>query len=397
VRRVRTSRALELARWGALLLCISTGLVALTEDVQPTSLRQLLPPWLLLCLAVAYGVLLFHLIRPPGRPTPERKGLLAILMALSIPLDLESIAALNLFALPHVVPVGKRKRWFFGQAAILGLQVLTTWTNWLDPTVRHQLAQLAHSEPLELAVPLVFGVLQLAAWQGFAFLTGSFLVQLDADRRTLALANAELRGAQTMLAEAVRLEERLRISRELHDSTGHYLTSLGMQLEVLERTAGAASHPALERARLLVRLLLAEVRDAAAARRRETSTALPLALEQLARGVEGMHVDLELAQDLPPTAPGTTHALYRCAQEALTNALRHSRASRFQLSLRRVQNRLELNARDNGLGRSEVALGTGLTGMTERIAELGGELTISTQPGNGFAIAISVPVATGGR
>ena len=386
-----SEQQLRWARWGAVLLCLSTMLVALAADEPLPGLSGWLPRPLLALIACGYAALLFDLLRLA--PGPPRRRPLAALMLCSLPIDFDFLSAFNLFALPFVIP-GSRRRWIGAQAGIFVVQLLFGWLSLGKPGQWANIKAAIAANPAELAVALGAGLLQCAAWGGFAYLVGSLLVQLERDRRQMAQTNASLRGAQVMLAETARLEERLKISRELHDSVGHYLTSLGLQLEIAGNVAGRDAQRPVERARLLVRLLLAEVREAASDWRVERPEALPVAIRELCAGALGLEVDLNLAADLPPASPGTTHALYRIVQEALTNTLRHSGARRFAVDLQAgASGGFELIVRDDGAGVAQLAPGNGVRGIEDRVRELGGTMQISTASGEGFLLQIAIPPA----
>lgn len=386
-----SERQLRWARWGAVLLCLTTMLVALTADEPLPGLSGWLPRPLLALIACGYAALLFNLLRITSGPPRERP--LAALMLCSLPIDFDFLSAFNLFALPFVIPA-RRRRWLWAQAGIFLVQLLFGWLGLGKPGQWANIKTALAANPSEIAIALGAGLLQCAAWGGFAYLVGSLLVQLDRDRRELAQANASLRGAQVMLAESARIEERLKISRELHDSVGHYLTSLGLQLEIAGNVAGPDAQRPVERARLLVRLLLAEVREAASDWRVERPEALPVAIRELCAGALGLEVDLKLASDLPPASPGTTHALYRIVQEALTNTLRHSGARLFAVDLQAgPSGGFELTVRDDGDGAAQLVPGNGVRGMEDRVRELGGTMRISTAPGDGLTLHVSIPPA----
>jgi signal transduction histidine kinase len=386
-----SEQQLRWARWGAVLLCLTTTLVALTSDEPLPGLSGWLPRPLLALIAFGYAALLFHLLRLA--PGPPRERSLAALMLCSLPIDFDFLSAFNLFALPFVIP-GRRRRWIGAQAGIFFVQLLFGWLGLGKPGQWTNIQAVLAASPAELALALGAGLLQCAAWGGFAYLVGSLLVQLDRDRGQLAHTNASLRGAQVMLAETARLEERLKISRELHDSVGHYLTSLGLQLEIAGNVAGPEAQRPVERARLLVRLLLAEVREAASDWRVERPEALPVAIRELCASAPGLKVELTLADDLPPASPGTSHALYRIVQEALTNTLRHGGARTFTVDLRTgTGGGFELTVRDDGAGAGQFEKGNGVRGIEDRVRELSGTMQISTSPGKGFTLQVSIPPA----
>ncbi len=384
---------LRWARWGAVLLCVTTVLVSAADLDTVKGISGLSPKPALVIFAVAYSVILAVLLRikpVAGAHSP----LMAALMLCSLPLDFDNLSALNLFALPFAVAPHRRRPWLWAQGGIFVLQLAFGWLNLVDPAQWSKLRAAMNVDPVPLLSALGAGVSQCVAWGGFAYLVGSLLVQLEMDRRMLVRANAELRGTQTMLAETARIEERLKISRELHDSVGHYLTSLGLQLEIAGSVGGADVQRPVERARLLVRLLLAEVREAASDWRLEKSEALPSAIRELCEGATGLETKLELAVDLPPASPGTSHALYRIVQEALTNTLRHSGARTFMVTLRTATaGGFELVLSDDGGGVAVVKPGTGLRGMEDRVRELGGSLRIDSGSGRGFTIEVHIPAA----
>ncbi len=389
-----SDRLLRRSRWGALSLCASTALVAAVDTSEASGISGWVGKPALIAVATIYSALLAVVLRPESVSSSRRlrTRCLGLAMAVSVALDIDNLAALNLFALPFAIPSGRRRRWLWAQAGVLALQLLALF-NLRDPAQRAKLAEVWSLQGRELMAALGAGVLQMLAWGLFAYLVGSLLVQLEIDRQMLQRANAELRATQTMLAETTRIEERLRISRELHDSVGHYLTSLGLQLEIVENVGGPVVSGPLGRAKLLVRLLLAEVREAATAWRVEKPDALPGAIRELCQSVTHLQVRLDLADDLPAASPGTTHALFRIVQEALTNTLRHSDARTFSVRLGNRDDRFELDVHDDGRGALQYSIGNGLTAMKERVREAGGDLQIDSS--RGFHIHALIPAAKG--
>lgn len=206
-------------------------------------------------------------------------------------------------------------------------------------------------------------------------------------------AREELRAAHARLAETSRLEERLRISRELHDAVGHHLTALRLNLEVASRTAEGRAREPVEAAQSIAQLLLAEVRGAVEELRDSDRLDLPSALRALAEEMPRPRVHLSLPAALPVTAGEEALTLLRCAQEIVTNAARHAEAENLWLEVRERDGRLELRARDDGRGADGVRAGNGLQGLRERVERAGGALTVTTKPGAGFSIYATLPVA----
>ena len=89
--------------------------------------------------------------------------------------------------------------------------------------------------------------------------------------------------------------------------------------------------------------------------------------------------------------PLPSHALFRCAQEIITNTVRHSGARNLWIRLLLVDGRYELHSRDDGHGAAQLVWGNGLTGMRERVEELGGSMQLSTRAGHGFSVKVGLP------
>lgn len=210
--------------------------------------------------------------------------------------------------------------------------------------------------------------------------------------RALAQTNRELRSAQAIIANTVRDAERLRISRELHDAWGHELTALGLQLEIASHVTGPGrANDHVTQAKGLARALLAKVRDVVAALREAERCDLKEALEALAQSVPtpAIHVDFSPGVRV---GPDQAHALMRCAQEAVTNAVRHAEASNLWLQVSPDGEGVRLVARNDGKARPIVsAPGSGLLGMRERVECLGGRLAVRTGADFGFTIDAWLP------
>lgn len=213
--------------------------------------------------------------------------------------------------------------------------------------------------------------------------------------RALAEANGELRSAQAIIAETVRDAERLRISRELHDAWGHELTALGLQLEIASHvTEPGRANAHVMQAKGLAKDLLGKVRDVVSTLREDERRSLKDALEALAQSVPLPAVHVDLSPAVRPS-PDQAHALIRCAQEAVTNAVRHAGASNLWLQVAPDGDGVRLVARDDGVGRSIAsAPGSGLLGMRERVEHLGGKLAVQAAAGLGFTIDAWLPTIT---
>jgi signal transduction histidine kinase len=231
-----------------------------------------------------------------------------------------------------------------------------------------------------------------ATFQLFALGAAHLAVGESRAREELARVNAELRALQALLAESARIGERLRISRELHDSLGHALTALSLQLEVASHLAEGRANEHVAEAREQAKKLMADLRAAVSALREGAALDLRPALAALAGSVSRPRVHLAIPEDIGLHDAARAHALFRCVQEIVTNAVRHARAENLWIGLERDRGVLMLKARDDGAGASALAAGHGLIGMRERLEELGGRLEVETGDARGFAVRVFLPV-----
>lgn len=337
---------------------------------------------------LAFGWAFWRNTRGAGA-LPSRSGVvllaIQIVLALMVSTDLLFLVAAEI---PFVLPDREAFVWIGAQAALTAVvAVLFSGMDGFEP-----LPGLSH-----LPWPLVVGltVLSVVAWQVFAFCAGYMAASEGRRGRELARVNAELQATQELLADSSRLAERLQISRELHDTLGHHLTVLSVNLELAKQTVeGRAAEPVRE-AQAVTRLLLADVREVVSALRDDRSVDLRRALETLAAGTPEPRIHLSFPEDLEIRDPSQAHALFRCAQEAITNAVRHARARSLWIELEREGDGIALRARDDGRGTAEVRAGNGLQGMRERLEEIGGRLEIESQPGQGLSLRAWTPIPEG--
>ncbi len=236
-----------------------------------------------------------------------------------------------------------------------------------------------------LIVTLLF-----AGFQAFAGLTGYYAKQAERSRDELAQVNAHLLATRSLLEESARDGERLRLARELHDVAGHKLTALKLQLSLLARDPAGAP-PAVSTAAGLAGELLDDLRGVVGQLRRHEGLDLKRAIEELAAPLPRPRVHVDVAADARVDDVVQAQALLRTAQEALTNAARHSGADNVWLRLAREGGRIVLEVRDDGRGSEVVRPGNGLAGMRERLEALGGGLALTGD--RGFRIDAWIPLA----
>ncbi len=229
-------------------------------------------------------------------------------------------------------------------------------------------------------------------FQLLAFFVFHIMAREETTRTELAAANAELRALQEILADSSRMAERLRIAHELHDALGHRLTTLTLNLEILLQSTQGAIKSRVETCQLLARQLLGDVREIVADSVTSQGVPVAQALQTLIAAVPKPRVHLEVAEEVRIFDPESTHILFRCVQEIMTNASRHSGAENLWIVIELEGERVRLRAQDDGRGSDGRHDGFGLQGMRDRIERAGGEIQVCTQPGRGFGIAAMLPL-----
>ena len=246
-----------------------------------------------------------------------------------------------------------------------------------------------------------FGMLSsMLALHGLAFGLGRMAAAEAEKRRWLQALLAEQLSGEHLLAEQMRYSERMQIAREMHDLMGHHLTALNLQLQLggalLARTDAGGATQALDRAQSVAAQLLADVRAAVSEQRSSQRIDLSAAPQALAEGIASTRIELAVDEAARDLGPRTAHALLRCVQEGVTNGVRHAGARRVQVELRGDGDEVAVSIDDDGRGapgwhegRVE-GFGNGLTGMAERMAELGGQMRV-TRTSPGFRIELRCP------
>ncbi|OQO92922.1 two-component sensor histidine kinase [Saccharomonospora piscinae] len=208
-------------------------------------------------------------------------------------------------------------------------------------------------------------------------------------QRELAEAHTELGATSALLAESSRSDERLRISRELHDLIGHQLTALTLELEVAAHHSTEPGRHHVLRARHIARELLGDVRTTVG-ELRERAPDLRTTLERITGELPRPAVHLVVHDDVRADEEGTT-VLVRCVQEIVTNTIRHTTARNLWIDVAMTeQGGLTLSAVDDGPGADPVRPGHGLRGIQERVTALGGRVAFAGE--RGFRVTAEVPL-----
>jgi signal transduction histidine kinase len=228
-------------------------------------------------------------------------------------------------------------------------------------------------------------------FQTFAVATSWLAHSESMARLDLARTNAELTATRELLAENSRIAERLRIARDLHDTLGHHLTALSIQLEVASRLTEGQAATHIREAHAVAKLLLADVRSVVSTQRGSSQINLSQAVRALTAAPGPLQIHLEMPERLDLDDSAQAHALLRCVQEIITNTARHASAHNLWIAIGQRPGGIDLHARDDGRGVPEVCTGNGLRGMRERFEEYAGRIEFSSSAGRGFEVRGFMP------
>jgi len=314
---------------------------------------------------------------------------------------------------PHATPVraGRlaRLRSWLGEAATwrevgyMVLSMLALW--WIDLFVLSFsigiplvcLYEAAISPNADRWVGLAFGLIlpaffayPLTAWAGVrAALARAVLAPRDTE---LGRQVVELTRSRKRLVDAFEVERR-RIERDLHDGAQQRLVALNMTLGLarLDAPAGSPVAVRLEEAHGQAKQVLEELRELIRGVHPQilTDRGLAAAIDEIAaRSPVPVDVDIVLSGRLPPAAEATA---YFVVSEALTNVARHSGAFRARVHGRAGADQFIVEVRDDGRGGARPTDGSGLSGLTDRVAAVGGKLILSSPPGGPTLIRVELP------
>ncbi|MEO1134510.1 MAG: sensor histidine kinase [Cyanobacteria bacterium J06639_1] len=226
----------------------------------------------------------------------------------------------------------------------------------------------------------------------FSILILLLCLTVVSERQSRYRAAALAREVEILAADL----ERSRIARDMHDSLGHTLTSLDVQLELAQRLFERNADGARQAIAISKDLASQSVRDVrrAVATMREENFDLNTALAHLVDNLrDDCEATIEVNIDLPKLPLQTSHQLYCTLKEGLENIRKHSRASFVRLCGHVTPDGVEILLHDNGIGfeQTEPSSGFGLRGMQERAQLMGAHVTVSSTPGNGTSIHIQLP------
>jgi signal transduction histidine kinase len=260
----------------------------------------------------------------------------------------------------------------------------------LDRHGQHQFWMQQLSEMMLFSVSLFFILRFVSTWLSERFM-----------REQLVAAHGQLQQYALQVEDLATVQERNRIARDIHDSLGHALTALNVQLQTVLKLwdvdpQGAKSF--LTKAQRLGEIAIKEVRQSVRALRIEVRQEEPLekaitSLTEDFRQSTGIAVVTKI-QLQTVLSPQIVKALHRIVQEALTNICKHAQATTVEVGLRATATDVYLSVTDDGRGflTDAIPQGFGLQGMKERVAALGGNLLIWSAPQQGCQISIDLPI-----
>ena len=292
------------------------------------------------------------------------------------------------------------------------LSLLAAGGLWLSSSLAFALNMHGWDLSAQLTLLLSFG-----SFVGFSMMFRELLLAhkaLEGSNAALAVAHSQLQAYSAQMEEMAAIRERNRIAREIHDTLGHSLTLLAVQLETatqFEARGDPGLHEELREAQRVAKGCLTDVRHSVAALRPDNASAdslqdgLRSLVAEFAMTCRDIAIELDLDEATRPLGPDLSMTLYRCAQEALTNIRKHARATKVLVSLSTSDepvSQVELTVLDNGQGAADrngtheahdaQTAGYGLLGMRERVALLGGTVIAGPGPARGWRVEVVIPL-----
>lgn len=389
--RDRPFRFLLYLEWGLL------SLILLSEPSIPAPLAEELPrfPVLVIVLLVIFGALGLKLPRNTAIAKFTYTGLqLALLVAIAA---LGSSSRILPFL--HLI-FTIRSCFLFQLSGRLTVTALSGILLFATSVSRLQGVSLPPEIDAHLNWLLPSFILLYLLSCTFILLTIDALLAERESREKLAIAHRQLQEYARLVEDRAALQERNRIARDIHDSLGHVLTALNLQLEgaikLWDRQPDRA-RDFLQQGKMLGTKALSEVRESVAALRTDPlqGKSLQAALDELLSQFQfayaiGIAARIELPDSLPKE---TETSIYRIIQEALTNIAKHAAAETASINLQAIASTIDLNIRDDGRGfhYQPDSPGFGLKSIRERTQAIGGTLEIDSKPGCGCEIRASFP------
>lgn len=222
--------------------------------------------------------------------------------------------------------------------------------------------------------------------------------ELEAKTKELKRAYEKLQELYEEKAEVIILKERNRIAGEIHDTVGHILTTVTIQLEASKRLIKKDPDLALEKLNLAqqqVKTGLNDIRKSVRALKEgeDLINFMDLLKAFIAEIEKNSDVTIQYKfSEIPNIDKKIQNIIYRALQEGITNGIRHGKSKRFEIMLHYEDNRIKYSLKDMGKGFEEINLGFGLYNMKSKVEEVGGIFKIESVVNDGVTIYIEIPI-----
>ncbi|MFT4412873.1 sensor histidine kinase [Fredinandcohnia humi] len=224
--------------------------------------------------------------------------------------------------------------------------------------------------------------------------------QLEESHVALTDAHEQLRNYSLQVEELTAIRERNRIAREIHDTVGHKMTALLIQMQLAQELMSVdqqQSKVALQKCDQLAREALQEVRLSVRAIQEDDDTRMTLAqtIKKMLHdfsSMTGLEVNLVIEGEVSEIPTSIQPTITRIIQESLTNSKKHGLATKCGVTLSYSERAVMLEISDNGYGTGKIVPGFGLVNMRERVVEHGGSLQYKSEQGTGFVVKAEFPL-----
>jgi len=256
--------------------------------------------------------------------------------------------------------------------------------------------------PKALIAALAYGIVFMAAYISKYLVTQNQIINNTIDELKIKTIEQqatydELKEAYERLEEMTVLKERNKIAGEIHDTVGHTLTTVLVEMELGKKLASRDLPLALEKyncAQAQVRKGLNELRKSVRmlADGSEILDFIPSLLVLIKDTEKHTAVGINTnIGELPELDIEIKKTLYNALQEGLTNGIKHGKSTAFVFKLVYENSNIIFYLADNGIGCSSISHGFGLRAMRDRVKELNGSLSIECEPNEGFSLEITIP------
>ncbi|MDQ7050127.1 MAG: histidine kinase [Enterobacterales bacterium] len=203
--------------------------------------------------------------------------------------------------------------------------------------------------------------------------------------------NAELIATQNLLNQASRLNERTRIARDLHDLVGHHMTALIINLQIISHLTEDDTKKKVDQCHALSKLLLSDIRVAVSSLRQNQTLDFKALFQTMIKQVPKLEIHDDIKIDFELEDIQLVTNLLSIMQEAITNCLKHSHATKLYLKMFKQNKTLFLEISDNGQVKPPLFTGNGLNGMKERVSLLKGNIDFTIEQ-QALKIKIQLPI-----